>query len=453
VTIVAPRARVDLALPSNVSLASLLPTLLQYAGTDLADDGAAHGGWALSRLGGQLLDTGRTAAQLQVRDGELLYLTPRTQTAPELVFDDVIDAVATATQNRTDRWTLAATRRFATIFACLALLCGVLVVVFAGPPQLPGAAIGFAVGALLLVAAGVLTRLGDGRTVGILLGLLSLGYAGAGGLLLAAGDRGVDGLGAPHVLIAATAVIVYAAASTLAMRSAAPVFVGATVAGAALGVGAAVSLVFGASAAASAAVVAAVTFMVIPALPMAAFRMARLPVPSVPTGPADLKADRESVDGNRILALSGRADAYLTGFVTTVAVIETGAEVVAGFGGGVAGLALCGVLALVLMLRARPFSGRAQRVPLLAAGTVGLGVVALAGFVTASPLLRLAAVLGGLIVAALAAVVFGFAVAGKRVSPVWARLLDAGEVILILGILPLALWVCGLYGWIRTIKS
>src|SRR5437899_573429 len=77
VTIVAPKARVDLALPTNVTIASLLPTLLRYAGGDLADDGAAQGGWALSRLGGQLLDNSRTPAQLDVRDGELLYFTPR----------------------------------------------------------------------------------------------------------------------------------------------------------------------------------------------------------------------------------------------------------------------------------------------------------------------------------------------------------------------------------------
>ncbi|WP_369799365.1 EsaB/YukD family protein [Micromonospora sp. M42] len=93
----------DLALPSDVPLADLLPTLLRYAGEDLADEGVRHGGWALSRLGGQPLDGGRTAAQLGVRDGEVLYFNPRAATAPEIVFDDVVDAVATSTTQRGGR--------------------------------------------------------------------------------------------------------------------------------------------------------------------------------------------------------------------------------------------------------------------------------------------------------------------------------------------------------------
>ena len=55
--------------------------------------------------------------------------------------------------------------------------------------------------------------------------------------------------------------------------------------------------------------------------------------------------------------------------------------------------------------------------------------MAVAGFAAAGPLVRLTAILGGLIVAALAAIVYGFAVAGKRISPAWGRLLDIGEVL------------------------
>ena len=453
VTIVAPKARVDLALPTNVTIASLLPTLLRYAGGDLADDGAAQGGWALSRLGGQLLDNSRTPAQLDVRDGELLYFTPRGHAAPELVFDDVIDAVATATQNRTGRWTLPATRRFASVFGALALLGGALVVLLAGPPQLPGALVGLGVGAVLIVVASVLSRVGGDGHASMLFALVALCYAGVGGLLVLGGDRPLDQLAAPDVLVAATAIVVYAAAATLAVGADAPVFLAAAVAGAVLGVGAGICLAFGATPAAAAAGLATLMFALIPALPMLSFRVARLPVPSIPTGPADLKADTETVDGQRVLARSRRAGDFLTGFLATVAVIEVAAELVYGLTGGLAGGTLCVVMALALMLRARPLSGRAQRAPLLAAGTIGLALVAAAGFVAAGPLVRLTAVLGGLIVAALAAIVYGFAVAGKRISPAWGRLLDFTEVVLILGIVPLAGWVCGLYPWMRAIRS
>ncbi|WP_112622277.1 type VII secretion integral membrane protein EccD, partial [Micromonospora saelicesensis] len=139
ITIVAPRTRMDLALPSDVPLADLLPTLLRYAGEDMADEGARHGGWALSRLGGAPLDGGRTAAQLSVRDGEVLYFNPRSDAAPEIVFDDVVDAVATATNQRPGAWQVGATRSFAVVFAAAAFGAGALAALFAGPPHLPGA--------------------------------------------------------------------------------------------------------------------------------------------------------------------------------------------------------------------------------------------------------------------------------------------------------------------------
>ncbi|WP_243422424.1 type VII secretion integral membrane protein EccD [Micromonospora globispora] len=132
ITIVAPRTRMDLALPSDVPLADLLPTLLRYAGEDLADEGVRHGGWSLSRLGGQPLDGGRTAAQLGVRDGEVLYFNPRVSAAPEIVFDDVVDAVATATNQRPGTWQVGTTRAFAVLFAGAALAAGAAAALLAG---------------------------------------------------------------------------------------------------------------------------------------------------------------------------------------------------------------------------------------------------------------------------------------------------------------------------------
>src|SRR5690349_10039819 len=66
VTIVAPQTRVDLALPADVPLADLLPTVLRYAGDGLADDPAGRDGWVLSRMGGPPLDADRSPSQLEV---------------------------------------------------------------------------------------------------------------------------------------------------------------------------------------------------------------------------------------------------------------------------------------------------------------------------------------------------------------------------------------------------
>ncbi|MFU8852258.1 type VII secretion integral membrane protein EccD [Micromonospora sp. SL1-18] len=452
ITIVAPRTRMDLALPADVPLADLLPTLLRYAGEDLADEGVRHGGWGLSRLGGQPLDGGRTAAQLGVRDGEVLYFNPRAAAAPEIVFDDVVDAVATATNQRPGTWQVGTTRGFAVLFAGAALAAGAVAALFAGPPQLPGALAALVVAVALVVSAAVLSRaVGDSRT-GVVLAMGGLGYAAIGGLLVLAGDRKLSELASPHVLLAATAVVLFGAVAALAVGDRLALFLGAVAVAAAVGLGAVLCLVFGVSATAAAAVVATVAFAALPALPMLAYRLARLPVPSIPTGPDDLKSDTESVDGPRVLRNSERADAFLTGLLWTVAVLVLGGQVIFATNGRLPAVLLCLVLALLSLLRARPFIGRAQRTPVLLAGTVGLGLAGAATFGAGELPFRLGLVLGGLLLAAVISLIYGLTVAGKRISPVWGRLLDIVEILLIVALVPLAVWVCGLYGWIVNLR-
>lgn len=452
VTIVAPRTRMDLALPSDVPLADLLPTLLRYAGEDLADQGARHGGWSLTRLGGQPLDGGHTPSQHGIRDGEVLYFNPRNAAAPEVVFDDVVDAVATATNRRPGGWQVATTRKFSMLFASGALLGGAAVALFAGPPQLPGALVALLVAIGTLITATVLSRAAGDSTTGSVLALVSLVYAAVGGLLLLAGDRPLEALSTPHVLMAATALVIFGAVSALAVGDRAPLFFGATAIGAAIGLGAMLCIAFGMSAAAAAAVLATVAFAALPALPMTAYRLARLPIPSIPTGPEDLKTDTETFDSRQVLSLSERADQFLTSLLWTVSLVVLGGEVILALDGRLPAVLLCAVLALLSMLRARPFIGRAQRFPVLAAGSLGLGLAAAATFGPAPVLIRLGAIVGGLLLAAVISIVYGLTVAGKHISPVWGRTLDIVEILLIVSVVPLAAWVCGLYGWISNIR-
>jgi type VII secretion integral membrane protein EccD len=175
-------------------------------------------------------------------------------------------------------------------------------------------------------------------------------------------------------------------------------------------------------------------------------------VPSIPTGPEDLKTDAETVDGRQVLRNSERADQFLTGLLWTVALLVLGGQVVLADNGRLPAVLLCLVLALLSLLRARPFTGRAQRTPVLFAGTAGLGLAAAAAFGAGSLPVRLGLILGGLLLAAVISLIYGLTVAGKRISPVWGRALDIVEVLLIVGLVPLAAWVCGLYGWIVNLR-
>lgn len=452
VTVVAPRTRVDLALPEDVPLADLAPTLLRYAGEHLADDGQEHGGWVLSRLGSGPLDGARTPLQLEIRDGEQLYLTPRDAAAPEVVFDDVVDAIATANIRRGGRWRPSASRRLAVVVALGSLAMGAAVTAIAGPPQLPGGLVGLGVAAMLVLAATILSRAAADSRAGVLVGLSALPYACVGGLLVLAGDRTLGALAAPHVVVAGTAVLVGAVAAGVGVADRAELFLAASVAAAALAGAGLLAMLGDLGGAGSGALVAALALACTPALPMLAFRLARLPMPTVPAGPEDLRSDTEDVDGARVLALSEDADRHLSGLLLATAAIVLGAQLFLVLRGGWPGWILSAVLGIVLIVRARVFLGALQRSALFVAGFGGLALLVARTATAGGPLLRLTAVLGGVL--AVAVIGLAYALSGRaerRSSPVWGRALDIVEVLLIVAIVPLTLAVCDLYDWARAL--
>jgi type VII secretion integral membrane protein EccD len=451
VTIVAGSSRVDLALPSDVPLADLLPVLLGFSGRG-GDEAGRRNGWSLSRLGGGELDSSSTPAQLAVRDGELLYLRPRGDEALVTVFDDLVDAVATGSRARGGRWTPAITRGVGLTAGVLALLAGVVALPFAGPPYRLGGLIAVILAVALLVVAVVFARaLGDGRSA-IAFGLVATAYAATGGLLVLAGDRSLGQLTLAHAAIGGTLAVVAATIASIAIPGAAPIFlcVG-TSAGAAL-VATGIAAGFGIGAPAAAAVTVLVASATLPALPMLAYRMVGLPIPAVPTEREHLRQDPGTVDGARVLGLARRADAFLAAMLGALAIINAAAAVLVA-SSGLPGIVLCGVLGLLPLVRARWFAGRAQRLPLLLSGGVALAAGAVAVFTQADQMTRLVGVFGATIVIAAVSIAFGLAQARSQSSPVWGRLLDVVEVLLILALAPLAVWTSGLLDWIRAIRG
>ena len=106
-----------------------------------------------------------------------------------------------------------------------------------------------------------------------------------------------------------------------------------------------------------------------------------------------------------------------------------------------------------MMARARWFISRRQRLPLLVAGVLTTAVVGFGGFLGAGQLMRLIVGLGCMLLVAAASIGYALASQGRRRSPVWGRTLDMLEMVLILAIVPLAVWVSGLYTWIRALHD
>ncbi|MGO4760411.1 type VII secretion integral membrane protein EccD, partial [Streptomyces sp. 2MCAF27] len=150
VTVHAPAKSIDLAVPADVPVADLLPTLVSYAGDELAEKGLEHGGWILQRLGGQPLEADRSLESIGLRDGETLYLRPRTDSLPEVVLDDLVDGIATTMQDRPFGWAPKISRRTLLSMLMLTLAAGLVGLALPGPSGELRALAAAAAGMLLL---------------------------------------------------------------------------------------------------------------------------------------------------------------------------------------------------------------------------------------------------------------------------------------------------------------
>ncbi|MBI1758909.1 MAG: type VII secretion integral membrane protein EccD [Actinobacteria bacterium] len=453
VTVIAPHSRVDVALPIDVPLAELLPTLLRHAGADLADAGLAPGGWSLQRLGETPFDSSRSAGGLAIRDGEILYLRPRQAQLPELAFDDVIDAIATASRSRPGRWQDSTTRWFGLTSAAVVLFLAALILARSGPSWLAPSLVSGGVAAGLAVAAAVLSRaLGDARS-GVALGYAALPFAFLSGATASGGDTALVDFGALQLVTGSAALMAIAAVAAIAVADSVPGFAG--VAAAAM-VGTAVALLdllTGLTGPGTAALAVTFVLAMTPLIPMVAFRLADLPLPFVPLSADDLRRDTCSVPGRDVLRRTAQADRFVTGMTGASAGLITGCEWLLCRPATGTAPWLVAVVAAAVALRARLFSGRLQRRWLLAAALGGLVLLAGAVADQHGQLVQLILVAVPLLVAAAALVLAALRVPGRRVPPFWGRTTDIVEALLVVAVLPMALAVVGLYGYLRGVTG
>jgi type VII secretion integral membrane protein EccD len=458
VTVVAPRTRIDLALPSDVAVAHLLPMLLNMAGESSPDGGSKHGGWCLAKLGGDAIDPDRSLSSLGVVDGDLLQIRRRNDNPPPPLFDDVVDAIAEAVPGSYRPWTEHTARMLGLIAAGVALLASAVGLLRAGAlasTATATAGAGLSAGILAGVTAvialitGVVTARVYGETsagVVVAAGSLPLGFVS--GLYIVPG--GSSGFHAENFLLACVLTLVLAAAS-IAMLGAGITPFGACATAAALG-----ALTFltaslvARPAAGIAAGAAAVALGGISALPRLTIHLSRLPMPQVPSNAKDLREDPGFPDHAAIERRVGLAHQYLTGMIIgSGAVAAIGAVLAAA--GGALGIVLGTVVAAVLLLRARSYVNGNQAIALLVSGMAAVGGLMAGLLATASRPGVILAGVAGLLVLAMLALVTGVVAPRRRFSPVLRRSVDVVEAVLIASVLPLALGVLDLYRTVRAL--
>ena len=455
VTVVAPHTRVDLALPHAATVAELLASLLRVTGEEAAGQYDSGGGWVLSRFAAPPLDAGRTVESLAIRDGEVLYLSPKEHAQPTPVFDDIVDAVATTAGDPRRRWTPSTTRTAGLSTALLGLLAAATATGFAlhaadishSTAIATLAATGGVALALVAVAAVLSRAFGDAVAGGV-------SAAGSVALAVTAGAAatvvsGSSATGRETLAAGGGAALVAVLLGLLAVGDFLALFVGAAftaLVATLVGLGASAT---GCEAQNAAAVTGALALGLQAMLPVIALRLARMPLPRLPADLTGQARDDEALAGVDTLR-RGRTAADLLAALLAADVLAVAASgVVLAVSGGTAARWLAGILALALVLRARTHPARGERGVLLLAGLVVAGT--LAGVLTAeaSPALRSGAALPALVVAGLLVLVTTVAGVGREPSPYWWRLLDLVEIVTLVAVVPVALAVPGAYGYMH----
>ncbi|MDL5204555.1 type VII secretion integral membrane protein EccD [Streptomyces sp. ALI-76-A] len=450
-TVRAPSVSVDLAVPADVPVADLLPTLLRYVGEEAEETGLDHAGWVLQRLGDAPLDEETTLARAGLADGAVLHLRPHTEALPEARLDDLVDGIADTAGRRLHNWHPGAARGLLVGTVVATVLTALLLVFWPGVPASSRAAFAGVTGLLLLAGAGSASRAVGDRLSATALGLLVAPCLALAGWVLPGGDltgpdaarvagarllaAGAAGAGGAVLALAATAVGAPALLATAVVAGATAV-AGALMGYTALDVPAAVALV--------ATVIVLAAGAVVPF----AFKLAGMRMPALPSSASQLQEGIEPYAGDEVAERTELAGRWVTALFAATGTVAAAALVVLAERPGLPEVLTASALSLLLLLHCRGLVHIAQRLTLAVPGIAGLLLLARAWALDSDADGR-AVVFAVLLGAAAALVIAAWTVPGRRVLPYWGRAAELAHTGFAVALLPLSMWVAGLFGWLR----
>ncbi|WP_194921133.1 type VII secretion integral membrane protein EccD [Catenulispora rubra] len=512
-SIATPANVLELALPTAVPLADFLPAVLSFAGPELADAGLAHDGWVLQRVGGAPLPAARTLAELQILDGETLYLRPRRATAPTAVFDDVVDGLATAVREREDRLRETAGRWAGPVLGAVALTAGAASVAAGSGPVGQRAGIAGALAVLILIAAAVAGRIMGSRPTATALGVAAVGWAALGGWLAA--DTFAHTMTHPE---SAAALWAGAAALLASAGAAAAVGAGSAVGGSMAGSSAGASSAGGGSAVGgrapgrkaapassprrsqtgtavldepeagasglepfvataliavgtviagalgtglhsalskSATITAVLALGFVLAVPRLAFRLSGQRLPALPATAERIQVDLPARHQADLWQTSARVDRLMGAFLIGSGILAAGGATLAA-AHGVLGTIAAADLGIAFLLRARVFARTALRLLMQATGMLALAGGAWRASAVGHTHGTTVATTAGIAVATLVVGLIAASVGPKPQTddpPYAARAADISEYFVLMALVPLALGVLGAFGWARGLAG
>ncbi|MFJ4274322.1 type VII secretion integral membrane protein EccD [Streptomyces coelicoflavus] len=455
VTVRAPAKSIDLAVPASVPVADLLPTLVNHAGDQLAEEGLEHGGWVLQRLGEAPLSEEDSLESQGLLDGETLYLRPRTDSLPEVVLDDLVDGIADTMRDQPFAWGAQTSRRTLLSLLILTLGAGLAVLCTPGPSGTLRALAAAAVGLLLLGGAASASRAVGDAEAGAALGFAATPYFAAAGWLLPGGSLSGHDV---YEVLGSRLLAAGAAAAGSAMLALAAVAVFASlflalvvVAVAAVGAGALMMTAdLGPGHAAGIVALAAVVFGAF--VPSLSFRLSGLRMPPIPTNAQQLQEGIEPHTPSAVAARTVAADGWMTGLYAATALVCAASLLGLAHRATLATTLTMAALSLLLLLHSRGLGNTLQRLSLVAAAVWGGGLI-VHGTAASAGLAGSILLVAGLVAVAAALAIASWTVPGRRLVPYWGRAAELLQSLTAISLLPLALWVLGVYGWLRALNA
>ncbi|MFD4427855.1 type VII secretion integral membrane protein EccD [Nocardia sp. NPDC058497] len=473
VSVIGGDTQLDIGLPATVPIAGFIGDLvalirsrdpqLPAGDEDSAPVRAQH--WTLARLGQDPLAPSRTLTEAEVYDGELLVLSPVTRKESPALFDDVIDAVSRLTAGEFRGWSGSAARWTGLVLATVSIIAALALLAVSradSDPLIPAFAL-LGTGIAASAAAGIAVRKFTDPITANWLSLDALLLMFGGGALVVPGQLGAGNLLLGSVVLLVAAVLGYRVTGIGAGLFAAAITL--SVFGAVSGT---IYLIWHPGLAKLFAGVLVAAVILLSSVPRVAAVTAWLPIPPVPTAggaidPTDheQRPTIEGVGAVGAIALPSAAGlgerARIANQIQTGLVVACALAALIGAVGAAdpfgpfhsGGVALAAVTAIVLCLRGRSYADLVQAATLITAGALTV-LALLSGLGLGHDALEFVAV-ALLLVAAGGVIGFGVIGPHVEVTPVTRRMIEIFEYLLIITMVPLALWVMDVYSTARNI--
>ncbi|WP_327412684.1 type VII secretion integral membrane protein EccD [Streptomyces sp. NBC_01233] len=454
ITVHAPARDIDLAVPADVPIADLLPTVISYGGEALEESGLDHGGWILQRLGGAPLDPESTLDSLALREGEALYLRARDEALPEVHLDDLVDGISTTMQDQSHGWNADASRRLLHGLAAATMMLGLVALALPGAAGWIRAIAAAAAGLLLVAGAGTASRAVGDTGAGAVLGMMAAPYFALAGWLLPGGElggAGGDGALGARLLAAAAGATGGAVLSLAAVGTFPALFLGAATIGVAGAVGA-VLILCGLTSEEAASVIVVVMVLFGGFVPSFSFRLSGMRMPPLPTNVQQLQEGIDPYPTGVVAERSVLADGWMTAFYGAISLICLPCVAVLAADPELAEIFTIAALSLLLLLHSRGLGNVWQRLALTTAGAWGVALLLLVSAHSLAPLDRLTMV-AGLVGLTAALAIASWTVPGRRLVPYWGRAAELLHTTAAVALVPLMLWCVGVYGMLRALAS